>query len=113
MGRLEPRIPNAMIGGGVAIPLSAIAMLLYFATLYPGQLFVAAWLGQATLTRIGRETAPSVRWSLLVGALILVIGFAIPFAGWLIRLFALCSGFGALWVTLWAGVTSRPAPSRA
>ena len=93
----------------VAIPLSVIAMLLYFATLYPGQVFVAAWLGQAVLTRIGRERPPSAYWSLVVGALVLVLAFAIPFAGWAIRLLAVCSGFGALWVILWAGVTSRPA----
>jgi cytoskeletal protein CcmA (bactofilin family) len=95
----------------VAIPLSAIAMLLYFATLYPGQLFVAAWLGQAILTRIGREKPPSAYWSLVVGALVLVIAFAFPFAGWVIRLVAVCSGFGALWVILWAGVTLRPVAS--
>ena len=95
----------------VAIPLSVIAMLLYFATLYPGQVFVAAWLGQAILTRIGRERPPSAHWSLVVGALVLVIVFAIPFAGWVIRLLAVCSGFGALWVILWAGVTSRPVVS--
>jgi hypothetical protein len=97
----------------LAIPLSVIAMLLYFATLYPGQLFVAAWLGQGILTRIGRERPPSARWSLVVGALVLVIVFAVPFAGWMIRLLAVCSGFGALWVILWAGVTSRPVPSGA
>jgi hypothetical protein len=97
----------------VAIPLSVIAMLLYFATLYPGQLFVAAWLGQAILTRIGRERPPSGHWSLVIGALALVIVFAIPVAGWVIRLLAVCAGFGALWVILWAGVTSRPVPSGA
>ena len=91
----------------VAIPLSVIAMLLYFATLYPGQVFVAAWLGQVILRRIGTERPPSIQWSLAVGAFVLVLLFAIPFAGWVARLLALCAGFGALWTILWAGATSR------
>lgn len=97
----------------IAIPLSMIAVLLYFATVYPGQLFVAAWLGKAILTRIGRgsEGTPSAYASLVVGTLVLVIGLAVPFAGWAIRLAVVCAGFGALWVILWAGVTARPVVS--
>lgn len=97
----------------IAIPLSAIAMRLYLATFYPGQVFVAAWLGQAILTRVRRGSGggPTFYWALLVGSILLVMLFAVPFVGWAIRLAAVFSGFGALWVILWAGVTARPATS--
>lgn len=97
----------------IAIPVSVIAMLLYLATFYPGQVFVAAWLGQSILTglRKGSGGAPPSFWALLVGAIVLVILFAVPFAGWAIRLVAVFSGFGALWTILWAGVTSHPVTS--
>lgn len=94
----------------VAIPLSAVAMLIYFATIYPSQLFVAAWLGRAIMARIGRAPrgAAPPYGSLVAGTLVLMILFAVPFAGWAIRLVAICCGFGALWVVLWTGLTARP-----
>jgi len=93
----------------IAIPLSVIGMLLYLATVYPGQVFVAAWLGYAILSGAGRRSGrgPSAYWSVVVGVIVLVALFAIPYAGWLIRLLAAFSGFGALWLTLWGAATSR------
>lgn len=99
----------------IGIPLSVIAMLLYAATLYPGQVFVAAWLGAQIVKRVrrGAGSGPSAIWALVVGAIVLVLLFAIPFAGWAIRLIAVLTGFGALWVTMWHSAKSRPAASAA
>ncbi|HET8999683.1 MAG TPA: hypothetical protein VFP86_08565 [bacterium] len=86
----------------IGIPLSVIGMLLYVATLYPGLVFVAAWLGQRVLQRIRRQGGeiPSIYWSVAVGAIALAVLFAVPFAGWVIRLVAILAGFGALWATV-------------
>jgi len=95
----------------IGIPVSVIGMLLYVATLYPGLVFVAAWLGHRALQRMrhqGQE-GPSIYWSVAAGAVALAVLFAVPFAGWVIRLVAILAGFGALWVTVWRAVAARPA----
>ena len=93
----------------VGIPLSAIGMLLYVATLYPGSVFVAARLGDRVLRWMRRRggEAPSIYWSVAVGAVVLAVLFAVPFAGWVIRLVAVLAGFGALWATVWRAVAAR------
>ncbi len=102
----------------VGIPLSVIAMLLYLATLYAGQIFTATWLGDRILHGVRR--APGATLSpyaaLILGVIILVVLVAVPFVGWLIRLVALAVGFGALWAALWATREARrqqapPAPA--
>jgi cytoskeletal protein CcmA (bactofilin family) len=95
----------------VAIPLSFVVMLLYFATLYPSQVFVAAWMGDRLVHAAsrGRPAHPSVFLALAVGSVLLVLLFAIPYIGWLFRLVAVLAGFGALWMTVWSAVAGRPA----
>ena len=94
----------------VGIPISVFGMLLYAATLYPGLVFVAAWLGRRALQRARHQgqQGPSIYWSVAAGAFVLAVLFAVPFAGWVIRLVAILAGFGALWVTVWRAVAARP-----
>lgn len=96
----------------IGIPVSLVAMLLYLATLYPGQVFVASWLGSSILrvVRRGTETPPSTVWSLVLGTVILVLLFAIPYGGWGIHFVAILIGFGALWLTVWGAVARTPGP---
>lgn len=95
----------------IGIPLSAVTMLLYFATLYPGQVFVAGWLGDqiARWPRRGGEGFWARSVPLVIGTVVLVLLFAIPFVGWAVRLVAVLAGFGALWITVWREAMSRPA----
>ncbi len=90
----------------VGIPLSAVALLLYLATLYPAQVFVAAWLGTHILrrTRWGQGGLASALWAVVVGTVALALLLAIPYGGWAVRLGAVFLGFGALWVTVWKAV---------
>jgi hypothetical protein len=99
----------------VGIPLAVIGMLLYLASIFPGEVFVAGWVGYAILFGLRRAPGrgPSLFWSLLVGAIVLMILFAIPYVGWAVRLVMLFAGFGALWVTVWAAGTSRPTAAQA
>ncbi len=95
----------------IGIPLSVIAMLLYLATLYPSQVFVAAWLGDQIVRwpRRGGEGFGSRAVPLAIGTIVLALLFAIPYAGWAVRLAAILLGFGALWMTVWRTAMSRPA----
>jgi cytoskeletal protein CcmA (bactofilin family) len=97
----------------IGIPVSVEAMLLYLATLYPGQVFVASWLGSSILqaVRRGSGTPPSTVWSLVLGTVILVLLFAIPYAGWAVHFVAILMGFGALWLTVWEAAAHAPGPS--
>jgi cytoskeletal protein CcmA (bactofilin family) len=87
----------------VGIPLAFVAMLLYVATLYPGQVFVSAGLGDALLRSLGRGGAATAPYAAVtVGVIVLVILVALPFVGWIFRLLALFAGFGALWASIWS-----------
>ncbi len=94
----------------VGIPLSIVAVLLYLATLYPGQIFPAMWLGEWVMRRLGRSgTPPSPYLAMTVGVILFAIVLAVPFIGWLLRLVALLAGFGALWAAVWVTRTMRQA----
>lgn len=87
----------------VGVPLAVVALLLYLATLYPGLIFTAVWLGEWIVRgwRRGPGHTPSPYLTLPLGILGLAVVFSIPWAGWAIRALALLVGFGALWATVW------------
>lgn len=90
----------------VGIPLAFVVMCLYLATLYPGLIFVSAWLGDAIGRRLGRSQAGmSPYLAVTLGVLVLMILVALPFVGWLFRLLAIFTGFGALWAAIWSART--------
>ncbi len=92
----------------VGIPLALVVTLLYVATAYPSLVFVSTWLGEAILRRLGgRQTSGAPYLSVAVGVAVLVVLVALPFVGWVVRLLALCAGFGALWTAIWS-VRTRP-----
>lgn len=92
----------------VGIPLAAIVMLLYFAALYPGQVFVSAWLGDRIVQRLNRGRKPlSPYLTLALGVVALIVLVSIPFIGWLVRLLAVLTGFGAVWAAVW-GARGKP-----
>ena len=94
------------------IPLAAALVLLWLLTCYSGQLVAATWLGERVLRAVRGGSAPSVSWTLVVGVTILVILYAVPFVGWLVRLLAVMTGLGAIWLAVWRS-TRSPAPSAA
>ncbi|MDR7500457.1 MAG: hypothetical protein QN149_03070 [Armatimonadota bacterium] len=96
----------------VGIPLAFAVLLLYLATLYPSQVFVSAWLGDAFLRRLGRGPGRvSPYAAVALGVILLVILVGLPVVGWIFRLLAVCAGFGALWAAIWsARGRAGPAP---
>jgi hypothetical protein len=103
----------------IGIPLALAIAFLLAAAVYPAQTFVAAALGKVLLVPIGRgkDLSRSLHLTVAVGTVLLVVLFALPF-GWVVRLLAMVSGWGAVCVTVWrsiggwTGVTAglRPSP---
>lgn len=91
----------------VGVPVALALLLLYVTTLYPGQVFVAAWLGEA-LTRQRGRGGSSPYLSLIVGVIVLIVLVSLPFVGWMFRLLAVCVGFGALWAAIWRTRRGQP-----
>ncbi len=95
----------------VGIPVALAVMLLYVTTLYPGQVFVSTWLGDALLRRLGRAPGSvSPYLAVTLGVVVFIILVALPFVGWIFRVLALCTGFGALWAAIWSVRTRSPQP---
>ncbi len=92
----------------VGLPLALSALGLYLLGLYASQIVVAAAIGRALL----RSESPSRRDSLLglvVGLLLLTLGFRLPILGPGIRFAVACVGLGALSVQLARAVRSARA----
>ncbi len=87
----------------LGIPLGAVALFLYLATLYPGLIFTAVALGEWIIRGWQRGPARTASPHLVVtvGTLGLAVLFAIPWVGWVIRFLAVLAGFGAFWATVW------------
>jgi cytoskeletal protein CcmA (bactofilin family) len=90
----------------ITIPAAILVILAWALLVYLSQVPVAVFLGDFTLTRLGRQGhSPFV--SLLLGVPLLYLVFAIPFIGKL-ALFATCFvGFGAIVISLWAARQAR------
>ena len=82
----------------VGIPLGFLALGLYAATLYPGQVFTGRRIGEGLLRRALRAPSVSPYAATAVGVLLLVVLFALPWVGWIVRLGAVLVGFGAIWL---------------
>jgi cytoskeletal protein CcmA (bactofilin family) len=91
----------------VGIPVGLIALGLYAVTLYTGQVFTGRWVGEALLARVLRRPSASPYAATAVGVLVLTILFALPWAGWAVRLAAALVGFGATWLAAYQ-LASRP-----
>ncbi len=89
----------------IGIPLAVALAFLLVAGVYPSQVFVAAALGKVLLVPIGRgkDLSKSLHLTVAVGTVILVLLFALPF-GWVVRLLAMMSGWGAVCIAVWRSI---------
>jgi len=92
----------------ITIPLVLILWFLWLLTLYLAQFPVAAWLGSRILGLLGRRE-PSRYLSLFLGLLVLYLLFAIPCLGWLLAIYSVFLGFGAILLGLRAWWLQRKA----
>jgi len=82
----------------VGIPLGFLALGLYAATLYLGQVFTGRRIGEELLKRALRTSTVSPYAATAVGVLVLVALFTLPWVGWIVRMGAALLGFGAIWL---------------
>jgi len=89
----------------IGIPLAVALAFLLAAGVYPSQAFVAAALGKVLLVPVGRgkDLSKSLHLTVAVGTVILVLLFALPF-GWVVRLVAMMSGWGAVCIAVWRSI---------
>jgi hypothetical protein len=81
-------------------PLMVLLSLLYIAAIVFSGIFVGLSVGRLLLKRSERAQE-SVFWPMALGLLLLVIVSSIPIIGFLIRLFIIMFGLGALWISQW------------
>ena len=84
----------------VGWPLMVLLALLYLAGIVFSGIFVGLSVGRLVLKRSERAQE-SVFWPMALGLLLLVIVSSIPVVGFLIRLFIIMFGIGALWISQW------------
>jgi hypothetical protein len=114
-----PVVCTVLTATVIGIPLAVAIAFVFAAGVYPSQAFVAAALGRVLLVPIGRgkDLSTSLHLTVAVGTLILALLFALPF-GWVVRLLAMMSGWGAVCVTVWratggwTGITAGLRPSQ-
>ena len=105
-----------IIGSGLGIvgmASNAIMLILYGLLIYLSTVFLSYLLGRAILSKTSLNF-DKYGWKVLaffIGLLILMIIFAIPFIGWLIRFVAILFGLGGLSLVfkdlLWKGYKKK------
>jgi cytoskeletal protein CcmA (bactofilin family) len=92
---------GGMVGTIIVVGILAIFALIVSFVLVTVFLtkIVVAWLGgKLILARIKPELAEHKVWPLVVGVIIVALLAALPFVGWLLKIFVMFLGLGALWI---------------
>jgi cytoskeletal protein CcmA (bactofilin family) len=106
---LAPIVLFVLVVTLVGIPLALMVLVSLFVALYLGKLFVATALGGLLISRFFKEQAPF--WTrLVVGAVVVYLVLAVPFAGFLFAVIVYCLGVGALFNLF---ISMRKAPKAA
>ncbi|MFH1838413.1 MAG: polymer-forming cytoskeletal protein [Candidatus Kuenenbacteria bacterium] len=105
---ITPIILLLLIAVLIGIPLAFIGMCLYFIILYLSQLFVGMTIGVIINKNLKepkenvnqviteQEQKNNLIWLTILGMLILMILFNIPFIGWIIKLMVIWIGLGGI-----------------
>ncbi|PKL72662.1 hypothetical protein CVV26_00115 [Candidatus Kuenenbacteria bacterium HGW-Kuenenbacteria-1] len=102
-----PIIALFLIAMLIGIPLAFIGMCLYFIFLYLAQLFVGLTIGveidkkirkpkEIVLPAGEQEQKNNLIWPMILGMIILIILFNIPYLGWAFKLIVICMGLGGM-----------------
>ncbi len=105
-------IPIALILIGftfVGLPITFAGLSIYFLMFLISRIIVAITLGLVLLRLVKREGRISLGWSLLVGMILLALGYKIPILGWVVYFVAWAIGAGALTMVMFR--KKAPTPS--
>lgn len=80
----------------IGAPLAMILAALYFVALYLTKIFVGIFLGETILKLLANQKDPQLVWSMILGLLLIFVICLIPYLGWIIKLFIVLWGLGAL-----------------
>jgi len=90
----------------IGIPIAVIVSLILALLAYLSNLFVSFVLGKKILEILGKKkTAPL--WILAAGLFVWILLTSIPVFGWVMKLFGLFFGLGALFLTGWSWFQNR------
>lgn len=78
---------------------------------YAAKIVVSACLGRWILNKVNSPAAEHRFWPLVLGVVILVVLWSIPFLGWLVNLALILFGFGALLLVARGWLQRRNAPA--
>jgi len=91
----------------IGIPIALISGLIFLIGLIISTLVTGAAIGSCIAEKAGRELSPTI--SFMIGFIILEILCFIPILGILIKMIAICAGFGALLMATRTAVISQAA----
>lgn len=82
----------------IGIPLALILGTLWLIAVYVAKILTAILIGNIIIKNILKKESLSLTWSLVPGVIICWLLFSIPFAGWVIGIFAAWLGLGGIWL---------------
>jgi TolB-like protein/class 3 adenylate cyclase len=85
----------------IGIPAGIISAFLYITLIYSSRVYVGLWIGRKLLGTFREPSASFFFWPFVVGTILIGILVLIPVLGWLLRIFLLLIGLGAIWQVLW------------
>jgi cytoskeletal protein CcmA (bactofilin family) len=95
----------------VGIPLAIAGFAIYTLVFLMAKIFVGITIGLLLLGLLKKSNRISLGWALLVGMILLAIGYKIPIVGWIAYVLAWAVGAGALTMRLLKRkVTTAPIP---
>lgn len=95
------------VSTAIGIPAGIILAFICITMIYTSRVYVALWIGRKLLGSYSESFAVVFFWPFVVGTVIIGILLLIPIAGWLLRLFLLLVGLGAMSQVIWK--SARPA----
>jgi len=95
----------------VGIPIAIASLAIYTLVFLIAKIFVGITIGLLLLGLLKKNGRVSLGWALLVGMILLAIGYKIPIVGWIAYVLAWAVGAGALTLRLFKKkVTATPIP---
>jgi TolB-like protein/class 3 adenylate cyclase/cytoskeletal protein CcmA (bactofilin family) len=85
----------------IGIPVGIILAFLYITMIYTSRVFVGLWIGRKILGYFKKSFLTQFFWPFMTGAVIIGILLFIPVVGWILKLFFIFIGLGAMWQVFW------------
>lgn len=81
----------------IGLPLALIIGAWWLVATYVAKIMAAILVGRLLINKIYKKNGDKLVWPLVAGVVICWLIFAVPFAGWLLSLVAVCFGLGGIW----------------